>query len=81
MYVNGTMTAGASGSTITITLYKNGVATLMSTSISVSVLNALVSANTTANPFTVVAGDTVALQINQSSTVPTVATNVTTRCN
>jgi hypothetical protein len=80
MYVNGTLTAAAAANTITITAFKNGVATTMSTSITVSVLNTLVSANTTANPFTVVAGDTVALQVTQTNLVPTVAMNITTRC-
>ena len=81
MYVNGTITGGtATADTITITAYKNGVATAMATSISVSVLGTLASANTTANPFNIVAGDTVALQITQTDSAPIVQMTVTTRC-
>jgi hypothetical protein len=80
MYVNGTITTAAAADTLTFTLFKNGVATSMSTTLSVSTLNTLVSNSTTANAFSVVTGDTVAIQVAQTNTAPAVTTNVTTLC-
>jgi hypothetical protein len=80
IYVNGTITASAAANTITVTLMKNGTPQSMSASIFVNTLNVTVSSSSTANNFSVVAGDTVALQVVQTNSAPTVAINVTTLC-
>ena len=87
LYISGTITSNAGANTITLTLMKNGVATNMTVAIDVATAGTTVSASTTANQFSVVAGDTVAYQVVQANNTPLivnaplVATNTVTLCN
>ncbi len=81
IYLNGTVTATAGPTdTITATLYKNGAATAMSTSISVVTLNVRVSSSDTVNSFAVVAGDTVAIFWSHTNGSPQVNVDISTVC-
>jgi len=79
LYVTGTLTAGI-GQTMTLTLIKNGAVTGLTTSISPSTNGVTVASNDTIHSFSVVAGDTVAIRVNQASTAPTIRMSVTTQC-
>jgi hypothetical protein len=82
LYVAGTITSGAVSDTLTITLMKNGSATALTTSITVSSLNATVtnSDTTPAHSFSVAPGDAVAIQLTQTSGAPTVRLSISTMC-
>jgi hypothetical protein len=80
LYVSGTISASAGADTLTVTVFKNGVATALTTAVAVSTLNTPVTSSDTAHSFSVAAGDTVALQVTQTSTTPVVRMNVSTRC-
>jgi len=82
LYVAGTITANAASDTLTVTLVKNGSATALSTSITVSTLNTTVSSSDTTigHSFAVVAGDSIAIEVTQTSGTPTVRLSITSHC-
>jgi hypothetical protein len=80
IYVSGTITGSAASDNITVKLLKNGVATGLSTSVTVSSLSVTVSGSNTTGAVAVAAGDTVALEVAQTNTIPVVAMNVSTIC-
>lgn len=63
-----------------MTIYRNGIATLMATSVTLTALNTSVQSVSTANPFNVVAGDTVALLLSQTEGTPIVQVVTSTVC-
>jgi hypothetical protein len=79
--VAATITAGATSDTVNITLLKNGVPAGSTTgNFNVSTLNTTVLATDTTHKFTVAAGDTVSIQLTQTTGVPTIRFSVTSRC-
>jgi hypothetical protein len=82
LYVAGTITANPAADTLTLTLIQNGAATSMSTSISVSSINATsINSDVLAgHSFDVVAGDQIAIQVTQTNGGPTVRLSVSTHC-
>jgi len=85
LYVN-TSPATATTSiadTITVTLYKNGVAQPVTTQVAVAsgtTVGTLTSNSDTAHSFSVAAGDRVALGITQTDASQTIRMTVTSRC-
>jgi len=80
-YVAGTITGSVAPDTLTFTVMKNGSATSMTVSMSLSVAGTTVVMTDTSHPFSVVAGDSVAIQVFQSNfTGPLVRVSATTQC-
>jgi hypothetical protein len=82
LYVAGTITGSVAPDALTFTLIKNGIATAMTASMSLSVAGTTVISTDTSHPFSVVAGDSVAIQVFQTNTVspPLVRMSATTQC-
>jgi hypothetical protein len=82
LYVAGTITGSVAPDVLTFTLMKNGVTTPMTASMSLSVAGTTVISTDTSHPFSVVAGDSVAIQVFQTNTVapPLVRISATTQC-
>jgi hypothetical protein len=82
LYVAGTITGNVGPDTLTFTLMKNGVATTMTASMSLSVAGTTVISTDTSDTFSVVAGDSIAIQIFQTNTgtPPVVRMSATTQC-
>jgi hypothetical protein len=78
--VAGTIIANPGADTLTLCLVKNGTATAMCATVAVLTLNTTVSATTTSNQFSVLAGDTAAYQITQTNGAPTVHLSVSSAC-
>jgi Collagen triple helix repeat (20 copies) len=78
--VAGTITSGAGPDSLTLTLMKNGVATSLTTSVTVSTSGTTVTNSDTAHSFTVAAGDTVSIQLTHTNGTPVVRLAVSTRC-
>ena len=72
MAVNARITATSGTDTVTMTLVKNGVNTTMAATVTVNVIGATVQTVTTANPVSVVAGDTVSLLMTHTDFTPAV---------
>jgi len=72
------ITAGANS--VTVTLYKNGVATAMTASASVSTAPATVTASDTLHTVSVAAGDSLSIGYTQTNNVPICRIGVATRC-
>jgi hypothetical protein len=80
-YVAGTITGSVAPDTLTLTVMKNGVATSMTVSMALSVAGTTVVMTDTSHPFSVVAGDSVAIQVFQTNfTGPLVRVSATTQC-
>ena len=82
LYVAGTITGSVAPDVLTFTVMKNGVATTMTVSMSLSVAGTTVISTDTSHPFSVVAGDSVAIQVFQTNTTttPLVRMSATTQC-
>jgi len=82
LYVAGTITGSVAPDVLTFTLIKNGVATTMTASMSLSVAGTTVVSTDTNHPFSVVVGDSVAIQVFQTNTAtpPLVRVSATTQC-
>jgi hypothetical protein len=76
----GTITATAANADFSMFIVKNGVTTAMGASITVTTLGVAVQSTSTANPVSVVAGDTVALQFTSSNGVPAVSIVTAVSC-
>ena len=81
-YVAGTITGSVAADTLTFTLMKNGVATAMTVSMSLSVAGTTVVMSDISHSFAVVSGDSVAIQVFQTNTTttPLVRSSATTQC-
>ena len=80
-YVAGTITGSVAPDTLTFTVMKNGSATSMTVSMPLSVAGTTVVMTDTSHPFSVVAGDSVAIQVFQTNfTGPLVRVSATTQC-
>ena len=68
--------------TITITMFKNGSATALTTQLTVNTLNATFTSSDTVagHAFSVGAGDQIAIQIVQTTSTPIVRLSVSTYC-
>jgi hypothetical protein len=82
IYVSGTITSSSPppNTTVTVTLWKNGAATPLSTSVALSTQDVSVTSSSSANPVSVSPSDTVALQVHVSDTTAVELINVSTVC-
>jgi hypothetical protein len=81
LYVSATIVGNVAPSIMTFTLYKNGAATSVSSSVSLSVSGVTVTTSDLSHIFSVVTGDTVAIQVAQTgSPAPSVRTGITSEC-
>ena len=78
LYVSVNRQSGSGSNTITFTIYKNGVATSMTTSVTVTAIGSAVANSDTFDTFTVAAGDLVSIGISQTSGSPFDNMSVTT---
>ena len=79
--VAATITANAASDNISLTLLKNGVPTTLTTgTFNVSLLNTTVLASDTVDSFAVAAGDTVSIQLTQTTGTPVVRIATTVHC-
>ena len=72
------ITSGAN--TVTVTLYKNGVATAMTASATIATAGATAIVNDTTHTVSVVAGDSLSIGYVQSNNTPVCRIGVSTRC-
>ena len=71
--------SGAASNTVTVTLFRNRVATNM-TCTAISSTGSVVTCTDTTHPVAVAVGDTMSLGYNQTNNVPIVRIGVGTRC-